>query len=204
MWNGEWVKTQIERRGVRDPRVLEVMRRTLRHEFVPPDLQADAYHDGALSIGYGVTISQPYIVALMTELLDTAPDQRVLEIGSGSGYQTAVLSQLVAEVFSVEVIGPLAQAVGPRLYKLGYRNVFLREGDGTYGWSEGAPFDRVIVTAAPASIPPALIDQLRPGGRLVCPVGTADQDLIVLDKGFQGEISSRRTIPVSFVPLVSR
>lgn len=198
----DWVTEQIEKRGVRDPRVLDVMRRTPRHEFIAPSQAADAYRDGPLPIGYDVTISQPYIVACMTELLGPMPRDRVLEIGTGSGYQTAVLAQLVAEVFSVEVIEPLAAAAANRLWSHGFRNVQIRHGDGALGWLEAAPFDGIIVTAAPAEVPPALIEQLRPGCRLVCPVGTDDQHLLVVEKNPDGSTQTRRILPVSFVPLV--
>lgn len=192
----------LEGRGVKDPRVLVAVRRTPRHKFVPPALEAFAYEDRPLSIGYGQTISQPYIVALMTELLDCEPHHTVLEIGTGSGYQAAVLSGLVKHIYSMEIVPELAKQSAERLPRLGYRNISVRLGDGYLGWREKSPFDRVILTAAPPQIPQPLIDQLRKGGKLVAPVGDKWQELVVLTKLQDGSIERRNSIPVSFVPMV--
>jgi protein-L-isoaspartate(D-aspartate) O-methyltransferase len=197
------VREQIEARGVRQPEVLRALRRVPRHLFVPPDLAAFAYRDHPLPIGEGQTISQPYIVALMTELLDPRPGDRVLEIGTGSGYQAAVLAQLARTVYSLEIVRPLADQAAARLRSLGYRNVQVRCSDGYAGWPEQAPFDRVILTAAPLEVPPALLDQLKPGGRLVAPVGPSPRaDLVVIEKSARGGISTRTVLPVAFVPMV--
>jgi protein-L-isoaspartate(D-aspartate) O-methyltransferase len=191
------------RLGVRNTDVLRAMRATPRQEFVPLESRVLAYADRALSIGFGATISQPYIVGLMTELLGVGLESRVLEIGTGSGYQAAVLSQLAQHVYTVELQRDLARAAAARLTQLGYGNVSVREGNGAQGWPEEAPFDRVIVTAAAPEIPPALLEQLQPGGRLVAPVGEGDQDqeLVVIEKSGTGELSKRSVIPVRFIPL---
>jgi protein-L-isoaspartate(D-aspartate) O-methyltransferase len=191
------------RLGVRNTDVLRAMRATPRQEFVPLESRVLAYADRALSIGFGATISQPYIVGLMTELLGVGLESRVLEIGTGSGYQAAVLSQLAQHVYTVELQRDLARAAAARLTRLGYGNVSVREGNGAQGWPEEAPFDRVIVTAAAPEIPPALLEQLQPGGRLVAPVGEGDQDqeLVVIEKSGTGELSKRSVIPVRFIPL---
>ena len=196
------VEIQIERRGVKDPRVLKVMRDTPRHRFIPPHLEKMAYLDGPLPIGEGQTISQPYIVALMTELLALKGDEKILEIGTGSGYQAAVLSALVSEVFSIEIVKSLVDSAAVRLDKLGYKNVTTRWGDGYKGWPEEAPFDAIIVTAAPNEIPQPLIDQLKAGGRLVIPIGARQQELKVFTKNKDGTIQSKNIIPVRFVPMV--
>ena len=196
------VEIQIERRGVKDPRVLKVMRDTPRHRFIPPHLEKMAYLDGPLPIGEGQTISQPYIVALMTELLALKGDEKILEIGTGSGYQAAILSALVSEVFSIEIVKSLVDSAAVRLDKLGYKNVTTRWGDGYKGWPEEAPFDAIIVTAAPDKIPQPLIDQLKAGGRLVVPIGTRQQELKVITKNEDGTIQSKNIIPVRFVPMV--
>ena len=196
------VEIQIERRGVKDPRVLKVMRDTPRHRFIPPHLEKMAYLDGPLPIGEGQTISQPYIVALMTELLALKGDEKILEIGTGSGYQAAVLSALVSEVFSIEIVKNLVDSAAVRLDKLGYKNVTTRWGDGYKGWPEEAPFDAIIVTAAPNEIPQPLIDQLKAGGRLVVPIGARQQELKVITKNEDGTIQSKNIIPVRFVPMV--
>ncbi len=196
------VEIQIERRGVKDPRVLKVMRDTPRHRFIPPHLEKMAYLDGPLPIGEGQTISQPYIVALMTELLALKGDEKILEIGTGSGYQAAVLSALVSEVFSIEIVKSLVDSAAVRLDKLGYKNVTTRWGDGYKGWPEEAPFDAIIVTAAPNEIPQPLIDQLKAGGRLVVPIGARQQELKVITKNEDGTIQSKNIIPVRFVPMV--
>jgi len=193
----------IERRGIRDPNVIRAVRTVPRHEFVPTDLQQEAYDDRPLGIGYGATISQPFIVAAMTELLQPDPRDIVLEIGTGSGYQAAVLSELVRAVYSVEIVPQLADSAAETLCRLGYRNVFVRNGDGYLGWPEHAPYDKVILTAAPQHIPQTLLDQLRPGGLLIAPVGMPDnQELLVVEKTGFGEYSRRVIFPVSFVPMV--
>jgi protein-L-isoaspartate(D-aspartate) O-methyltransferase len=192
-------------RAAVDPRVLEAMRRVPRHAFVPPGLAASAYEDRPLPIGHGQTISQPFIVALMTDMLRTAPGQVVLEVGTGSGYQAAVLSALVRAVHSVEIIAPLADAAERRLRELGHANVAVHRGDGYYGVPQAAPFDGVMVTAAAAGgVPPPLLDQLRPGGRMVVPVGRAFalQHLVLVEKAADGRVRTRQTLPVTFVPLV--
>lgn len=197
------VDTQIASRGVRDARVLAAMRAVPRHEFVPGPEQVRAYHDYPLPIGQGQTISQPYIVALMTELARPGPRDVALEVGTGSGYQAAVLSGLVARVFSIELEETLAAAAKERLARLGYANVEVRRGDGYNGWPDHAPFDLILVTAAPEAVPPALIAQLGPGGRMVIPVGPVHdvQNLLVIEKDRAGKVTSRDVIPVRFVPL---
>jgi protein-L-isoaspartate(D-aspartate) O-methyltransferase len=198
------VKDQIEARDVRNPAVLQAMRTVPRHLFIPAAVRDMAYEDHPVPIGYGQTISQPYIVAVMTELLEPAKDLKVLEIGTGSGYQAAVLAGLVKHVYSVEIVPELARSASALLAKLGYRNVTVRYGDGYKGWPEEAPFDRIIVTAAPPEIPQALLDQLKPGGKLVAPVGSTvwGQELIVAEKTAQGKIRRRGVFPVMFVPMV--
>ena len=185
------------------PRVMAAMAKAPRHEFVPPSEERYAYVNNALPIGHGQTISQPYIVALMTELLDPRPHHVVLEIGTGSGYQAAVLSELVRWVYSIEVIPELADAARERLQRLGYRNVSVSTGDGNEGWLEHAPFDGIIVTAAARVVPDALVTQLRNGGRLAIPIGQPQrQDLILIEKSEDGAIRERSLLPVAFVPLV--
>ena len=179
----------IEHRGIRNPEVLRAIRSVPRDEFVPPELRGEAYDDRPLDIGYGATISQPYIVAAMTELLELEKSHRVLEIGTGSGYQAAVLAELAGEVYSIEIVPALARSAADTLERLGYRNIHVLTGDGYRGWPEQAPFDRVILTAAPLDIPAELIKQLAPGGRLVAPVGSgAEQQLVVLDKSMGGSV----------------
>jgi len=195
------VDTQIRSRGVRDEEVLQAMEQVPRHEFVPESSIDQAYEDHPLFIGHGQTISQPYIVALMTEVLELGPDDRVLEIGTGSGYQAAILSRLAAEVYSIEIIEELGLAAAARLDSLGYDNVKVRIGDGYLGWPEKAPFDAVIVTAAPERIPQALVDQLAEGGRMVLPVGVGIQDLVLVEKR-EGKITQREITGVRFVPMV--
>ena len=194
------VKRQIERRGVKDERVLEAMRRVPRHKFVPEELEQFAYADEPLPIGYNQTISQPYIVALMTELLELRSSSRVLEIGTGSGYQAAILAEICDSVSSIEIICALADEADSTLKALGYKNIEVKCGDGYRGWPEKAPFDGIIVTAAPDEIPQPLIDQLAEGGRLVIPVGTYHQDLKLIRK-VKGEIKEMNVIPVRFVPM---
>lgn len=186
-----------------DARVLEAMAKVPRHRLVPESQRRHAYADRPLPIGYGQTISQPFIVALMTDLLRPEPGHRVLEVGTGSGYQAAVLAELVERVYSIEIIEPLARQATERLGAQGYRNIETRVGDGYYGWPEHAPFDGIVVTAAAASIPPPLIAQLKPGGRMLIPVGTAyfNQNLMLVEKGEDGRVRSRQILPVRFVPL---
>ncbi len=186
-------------------RVREALRRTPREHFVPDGLKALAYADQPLPIGEGQTISQPYIVAVMTQLLDPYPHHRVLEVGTGSGYQAAVLGRLAGEVYSVEVIEALAREAARRLAELGVENVRTRIGDGHIGWPEAAPFDRVLVTAAAPAVPEALIEQLRPGGRLIAPLGDGfGQVLTRIDKGEDGRLTESALLPVTFVPLTRR
>jgi protein-L-isoaspartate(D-aspartate) O-methyltransferase len=194
------VETQIAARGVADPRVLEAMRKVERHLFVPEALRAEAHGDTPLPIGRGQTISQPYVVALMTELARVEPDDRVLEIGTGSGYQAAVLSTLAREVCSIEIVEPLAREAAERLRRLGFRNVTVRAGDGYRGWPERAPFDAIVVTAAPPRIPEPLLEQLAVGGRLVAPVGEGIQDLVLVERTADG-LRRRTVAPVRFVPM---
>jgi protein-L-isoaspartate(D-aspartate) O-methyltransferase len=196
------VTEQIEERGIRNPDVLRVMRATPRHLFVPPEARSMAYSDHPLSIGHAATISQPYIVALMTEQLGPNKKQRVLEIGTGSGYQAAILAQLTARVYTMEIVPELARSAARTLRELGYSNVTVRQGDGYKGWPEQAPFDGILVTAAPPQIPQALIAQLSKGGRLVAPVGsTWNQELIVIEKKADGSVTRRNLGAVSFVPM---
>jgi protein-L-isoaspartate(D-aspartate) O-methyltransferase len=196
------VKQQILARGVADRAVLDAMRTVERHRFVPDADRARAYDDGPLSIGRGQTISQPYIVALMTELARLAPASRVLEIGTGCGYQTAVLAACAGHVWTVELEPELAAGAARTLASLGVTNVTHRVGDGSQGWPEAAPFDAILVTAAPADVPPALLDQLAAGGRLVIPLGTTSQDLYVFTRE-PDRIRRESIIPVRFVPLRS-
>lgn len=191
------------RTAVRDTRVLDAMRTVERHKFVPPHLVSQAYDDGPLPIGYGQTISQPYIVAVMTELLQVGPEETVLEIGAGSGYQAAVLAELVRKVYTIEIIEPLGKACAERMEELGYSQVEVRTGDGYHGWPEHAPFDAIIVTAAASHIPPPLVEQLKPGGRMLIPVGPPmmTQHLMVVEKHADGRVTQRNVMPVRFVPL---
>jgi protein-L-isoaspartate(D-aspartate) O-methyltransferase len=194
------VAEQIEARGVRDRRVLEAMRTVPRHEFVPRGERHRAHADHPLPIGHRQTISQPYIVALMTELAQVGPGSRVLEIGTGSGYQAAILAKVAKEVWSIEIVEPLAREAAERLARLGFRNVTVRAGDGYAGWPEQAPFDAIVVTAAPPEIPQPLLDQLAVGGRLVAPVGGASQELTVVVRTTTG-MKSARVGGVRFVPM---
>jgi protein-L-isoaspartate(D-aspartate) O-methyltransferase len=201
----DWmVSEQIEARGVRRAEVLRAMRATPRHLFVPEPMWPRAYEDSPLPIGYGQTISQPYIVAVMTELLQTDRTQKVLEIGTGSGYQAAVLSPLVKHVYSIEIVPELARSSAELLKNLGLTNVTVRQGDGYLGWPEEAPFERIILTAAPGEIPKTLINQLKAGGKLVAPVGgtVLNQELVVVEKSADGKIRQRSIFPVRFVPMV--
>ncbi len=191
----------IRTRGVKDPAVLAAMGSVPRHLFIPEGERSNAYEDGPLPIGYEQTISQPYIVALMTSLLDLRPNSRVLEVGTGSGYQAAVLSRLAGQVYSVEILKPLGERARRTLAELGYRNVHVRIGDGYKGWPGAAPFDAIIVTAAPPSIPEPLLKQLKTGGKLVIPVGKAYQDLIVMTRRHDGGFDRENVLPVRFVPM---
>lgn len=189
-----------------DPRVMEAMRTVPRDAFVPDGLKPFAFDNGPLSIGHGQTISQPYIVALMTDLLQLEPDYRVLEIGTGSGYQTAILAQLVKRVYSVELIEELGNAAADRLRQLNYNNIEFRIGNGYDGWPEHAPYDAIIVTAAATHIPPELVDQLKPGGKLAIPVGRQyqPQDLLLIEKDPQENAITHNILGVAFVPLVPK
>lgn len=189
-------------RDIRDKRVLEAMGKVPRHAFVPENLRTEAYRDSALPIGHGQTISQPYVVAFMTEKLEPKASDRVLEVGTGSGYQAAILAELVAEVYSIEIVEPLGQRAKRTLETLGYENVHVRIGDGYQGWPEQAPFDAVIVTCAPENIPQPLVDQLREGGRMIIPVGPTrgTQHLYLLRKR-AGKVEQESVLPVRFVPM---
>ncbi len=195
------VKSQIESRGVSDRGVLDAMRKVERHKFVPGSHISAAYEDHPLPIGHGQTISQPYIVALMTELCELSGTEKVLEIGTGSGYQAAVLSLLAGEVYSMEIVEPLGRSAIQKLAELGYRNVQVRIGDGYLGWPEEAPFDVIILTASPPRIPQALIDQLAEGGILVAPEGDFSQELVKITKQ-NGRITKRTVTYVRFVPMI--
>ncbi len=196
------VDRQIEKRGIENARVLQALRDVKRHLFVPPEDVTSAYDDHPLPIGHGQTISQPYIVALMTETIDPQPSDHVLEIGTGSGYQAAVLSRLVEHVYTIEIVPALGTAATTRLRQLGYENVTVKIGDGYKGWPEHAPFDKIVVTAAPPEVPEALIDQLAKGGRMVVPVGTTFQELLLVEKSKDGDVSKRVITGVRFVPMV--
>jgi protein-L-isoaspartate(D-aspartate) O-methyltransferase len=197
------VEGQLRARDITDRRVLEAMGHVPRHAFVPADLRSRAYDDGPLPIGSRQTISQPYIVALMTQLAAPRPDARALDIGTGSGYQAAVLAEVAREVYSIEIVPALADSARERLKALGYRNVTVRTGDGYRGWPEKAPFDVIILAAAAPDVPAPLVEQLAPGGRLVLPidVGPGDQQLVVITKRPDGTITRRQVAPVAFVPM---
>jgi protein-L-isoaspartate(D-aspartate) O-methyltransferase len=197
------VRTQLRGRDIVNARVLDAMSRVPRHMFVPDAYRVESYEDGPLPIGHGQTISQPYIVAFMTQALAIEPQHRVLEIGTGSGYQAAILGELAKEVYTIEILEPLANSARATLEKLGYRNVFVRSGNGYLGWPDHAPYDRVMVTAAPEEVPPALVDQLRIGGRMVIPIGSVDQELRVLRRTPSG-METITTLPVRFVPMVGK
>jgi len=195
------VTEQLKARGISDERVLNAMNKVPREEFVPPDSRAGSYEDGPLPIGYGQTISQPYIVAFMTEQLRLKPSDRVLEIGTGSGYQAAILAELMSQVYSIEIVEPLAKNAEATLQRLGYENVHVKIGDGYKGWPEAAPFDAIIVTCAPDRVPQPLVDQLKDGGRMVIPVGDRiAQELYLLEKK-NGQLKQSATLPVRFVPM---
>ena len=193
-------------RDALDPRVMQALAKVPRHEFVPLDERDRAYLNQPLPIGYGQTISQPYIVAIMTDLIGPGPDDRVLEIGTGSGYQAAVLAELVKQVYTIEIIGPLGLSADKRLQDLGYDNVTARVGDGYYGWPEHGPFDAILVTAAASHVPPPLIEQLKPGGRMVIPVGSRflTQQLVLITKNKDSTLVTRQLLPVRFVPLTGK
>ena len=200
----EMVRKQIEARGIRDKKVLDAMKRVERHHFVPNGYEHAAYGDHPLPIGDGQTISQPYIVALMTDQLDLDNNDKVLEVGTGSGYQAAVLAEICDSVFSIEIFESLYKTSGTLLKDLGYDNVILKHGDGYEGWPEHAPFDAIIVTCAPTHIPPALENQLSEGGRMIIPTGNEyNQELILLIKE-NGELNQRDVIPVRFVPMIRK
>ena len=199
----QMVETQLRGRDIRNPDVLEAMRRVPRHEFVPDHLRHRAYEDGPLPIGGGQTISQPYIVAYMTQAIEPARTDRVLEIGTGSGYQAAVLAELVAEVYTIEIVPTLADSSNALLKRLGYTNIRPRTGDGYAGWPEAAPFDKIVVTAAPERIPQALVDQLEVGGIMAVPVGRGFQMMTIVRKTATGTVT-RETIEVRFVPMVKK
>jgi protein-L-isoaspartate(D-aspartate) O-methyltransferase len=197
------VEQQLRGRDIRSEAVLEAMRRVPRHRFVPDDQQRGAYSDFPLPIGFGQTISQPYIVAFMTEALDVGKTHKVLEIGTGSGYQAAVLAELAREVYTIEIVEPLAERSRALLTELGYANVHVRAGNGYLGWPEEAPFDRIIVTAAPDEIPEALVEQLRMDGLIAVPVGVGEQILQVMRRTATG-LSTIKTLPVRFVPMTGK
>ena len=197
------VDEQLRARDIQDARVLEAMLAVPRHLFVPEPQRGDAYGDFPLSIGYGQTISQPYIVGFMTQALDVRPDHTVLEIGTGSGYQAAVLARLVKTVYTIEIVEPLAQRSRATLKDLGFNNVAVRAGNGYLGWPEEAPFDRIIVTAAPDEVPAALVQQLKVGGRMAIPVGTVSQELRILRRTEAG-LETLATLPVRFVPMTGK
>ena len=199
----EMVATQIASRDVRDPRTLAAMRKVARHLFVPPALAGQAYEDHPLPIGHGQTISQPYIVAFMTEALGLRGGETVLEVGTGSGYQAAVLGEIAARVYTIEIVAPLAEEAAALLKRLGYANVEARAGDGYLGWPEAAPFDAIMVTAAAPRIPEPLKQQLKDGGRLILPVGDEWQELVVVTR--RGDrFEERRVLPVRFVPMTGK
>ncbi len=193
---------RLDRKSL-DPKVMSALATVPRHEFVPESYRRFAYENRPLPIGHGQTISQPYIVAIMTDLLNIGKEDQVLEIGTGSGYQAAILGELVKTVFTIEIVKPLAEQARKRLAKLGYDNVEVKQGDGYYGWEEHAPFDAVIVTAASSHIPPPLIRQLKPGGRMIIPVGTRFmvQQLVLIEKNNIGKVTTKQLLPVRFVPL---
>ena len=197
------VNEQLKARDIRDERVLSAMLSVPRHLFIPKSARGGAYSDSPVPIGHGQTISQPYIVAFMTQSLEVGPGDRVLEIGTGSGYQAAVLSVLAKEVFTIEIVAPLADRARLTLQELGYRNIEVRTGNGYLGWPEHAPYDRIIVTAAPADVPPALVQQLKVGGLMAIPVGVGDQELRIMRRLLTG-METIATLPVRFVPMTGK
>jgi len=205
-WEAErirMVNEQLRARDIRNAQVLEAMLKVPRHLFVPESARAQAYRDSPLPIGHGQTISQPYIVAFMTQELTIEPDDRVLEIGTGSGYQAAVLAVLAKEVYTIEIVAPLAERAPATLMEIGYRNIQVRTGNGYLGWPEHAPYDRIMVTAAPAEVPAALVQQLKIGGLMAIPVGTLDQELRILRRTPTG-VETLTTLPVRFVPMTGK
>jgi protein-L-isoaspartate(D-aspartate) O-methyltransferase len=196
------VEQQLKPRGIKDERVLAAMAKVPREEFVPADERSDAYEDGPLPIGYDQTISQPYIVAFMTEQLRLKPTDRLLEIGSGSGYQAAILAELAADVYTIEIVEPLAKTAEATLQHLSYKNVHLKVGDGYQGWAEEAPFDAIIVTCAPDKVPQPLVDQLKDGGRMIIPVGERFAQQLYLLENKNGQLKESATLPVRFVPMM--
>ncbi len=197
----QMVERDLRGRGISDERVLAAMGRIQRERFVPANRRAEAYSDAALKIGHEQTISRPFIVALMTELVRTSPEKRALDIGTGSGYQAAVLAELCREVETIEIVPALAHSARERLLPLGYRNIHFRCGDGYRGWPEKGPFDVIVVAAAPDHIPQPLLDELAPGGRLVIPVGGASQKLLLIEKDVKGLVQHREIVSVKFVPM---
>ena len=198
------VQEQLQPRGIKDPRVLAAMGKVPRQEFVAQDLRDKSYSDSSLPIGQDQTISQPFIVALMTEQLRLQPTDRVLEVGTGSGYQTAVLAELAKDVYSIEILEPMAKEASARLTRLGYSNAHVKAGDGYQGWPEVAPFDAIIVTCAPNKVPQSLIQQLKENGRMIVPVGTGmDQQLYLLEKK-NGQLAQTAILPVRFVPMIGQ
>jgi protein-L-isoaspartate(D-aspartate) O-methyltransferase len=205
-WNAQraaMVDEQLRARDIRSPRVLDAMRRVPRHLFVPEPERGLAYGDHPLRIGYGQTISQPYIVAFMTQAIEVRATDRVLEIGTGSGYQAAILGELANEIYTIEIVTPLAERARETLAALGYKNVHVRAGNGYLGWPEQAPFDRIIVTAAPDDVPLALVEQLKIGGLMAIPVGDISQELRILRKTATG-LDTLETLPVRFVPMTGK
>jgi protein-L-isoaspartate(D-aspartate) O-methyltransferase len=199
----QMVDDQLKARDIQDVRVLNAMRKVPRHLFIPEPQRLQAYRDAPVPIDYGQTISQPYIVAFMTQALDVQPGHRVLEIGTGSGYQAAVLGELTNEVYTIEIVAPLADRARETLRTLGYRNIQVRTGNGYLGWPERAPYDRIIVTAAPNEVPPALVEQLKIGGLMAIPVGSFIQELRILRRT-PGGLETIRTLPVRFVPMTGK
>lgn len=197
------VKSQIEARGIKDKNVLEAMRMIARHKFVSEDMKSFAYNDEPLPTGEGQTISQPYIVAYMTEMLHLKKEDRVLEVGTGSGYQAAILAEMAREVYTIEIIESLSLKAQEVLKELGYTNIYFKIGDGSFGWREHAPYDAIIVTAAPENIPDALQEQLKISGRMIIPVGMTFQELILITRE-KRKLRKKRLLPVRFVPLISR
>jgi len=205
-WEAErqrMVDAQLKARDIRDTRVLNAMLKVPRHLFIPEPQRAESYSDGPVPIDYGQTITQPYVVAFMTQALDVQPNHRVLEIGTGSGYQAAVLGELTADVYTIEIVPELADRARETLRTLGYRNIHLRSGNGYLGWPEYAPYDRIIVTAAPPEVPPALVQQLKIGGVMAIPVGTVIQELRILRRTPSG-LQTISTLPVRFVPMTGK
>jgi len=196
------VQAQLESRGIKDRKVLDAMIKIPRHEFIPENMKAYAYQDEPLPIGKGQTISQPYIVAYMTEVLALNGNERVLEIGTGSGYQAAILAEIVKEVFTIEIVSSLSAKAQKVLERLGYKNIYFKVGDGTWGWEENAPYDAILVTAAPAEVPKTLQDQLKIPGRMIIPVGSTFQELVLIMRE-KKRFKKKKLLPVRFVPLIS-